>query len=97
MQHLGGSIRIDVQLEDRRALGAEAPLIVRTARIALDVDDLAVDGVDERAAADRAVGTDARRDLRPLDPELLRPRNNRAEIDPGTDEPAKRRSASCRN
>ena len=49
-----GPVGIDVQLVDGRALGAEGALVVRAARIALDVDDLAVDGVDERGAADRA-------------------------------------------
>ena len=96
MQYLRRTIRIDVQLEDRRALGAEGSLVVRAARIALDVDDLAVDGVDEGAAADRAIRTNARRDLGVLDPELLCPRHYRAEIDPGTDQPAKRRRASRR-
>ena len=63
VQHLRRPVGIDVQLEDRRALRAERSLVVRAARIAFDVDDLAVDRVHERGAADGAVGTEARRDL----------------------------------
>ena len=97
MQNLGWTVGIDVELKDRRALGAERSLIVRTARIAFDVDDLAVDGVDERAAADRAIGTDARRDLGIFDSELLGPRHNRAEIDPGADKSRQCGTPGCAN
>ena len=95
VQHLRRPVGIDVELEDRRALGAERPFVVRAARIALDVDDLAVDGVDERGAADRAVGTDARRDLGVLDAQLLRLRDDRREVDARADQPAKRRAAAA--
>src|SRR5947208_2976536 len=97
MQDLDGPIGIDMQLEDRRAFWAQGAFIVRAARIALDIDDFVVDSVDQRGATDRAVGTDARRDFCPLDAKLLCPCHYRAEIDAGTDQPAKRRSASCRN
>ena len=90
VQNLGRTVRVDVELKDRRALGAERPFVVRAARVALDVDDLAVDGVDERAAADRAVGTDARRDLGIFDPELLSSGDNRSEIDAGADKSRQR-------
>src|SRR5205807_81413 len=46
------------ELARGRALGAQRPLVDRRARIALDVDELAVARVDELAAADRAVRAD---------------------------------------
>src|SRR6266446_8435208 len=49
---------------------AERALVVRAARIALDVGDLAVDGVHERGAANGAVRADARVRLGVLDPQL---------------------------
>ena len=97
MQDLGWTVRIDVKLKDSRTLWAEGSLIVRATRIAFDVDDLAVDGVDESAAADGAVRTNARRDLRPLDPELLSSGNNRFEIDPGTDKSRQCGTPGCAN
>src|SRR5258707_11053326 len=42
-------------------------LVVRAARIAFDVDDLAVDRVDQRRASDRAKRANARRRLGVLD------------------------------
>src|SRR5439155_23088948 len=54
MQDLGGAVRVQVELVDRGAFGAEGPLVVGAARVAFDVDDLAVDGVDEGGAPDRA-------------------------------------------
>ena len=71
-----------MELEDRRALGAERALVVRTARVAFDVDDLAVDGVDQRGAADRAVGTDARRGLGSFNAEFLGASDSRARFTP---------------
>ena len=70
VQHLGQPVGIDVELERRRALRAERALVVRAAGFALDVDDLAVDGVDERRAPHRAVRAQARHRLGVLDPEL---------------------------
>ena len=77
MENLRRTIGIDVELEDRRALGAEGALVVRTARIALDVDDLPIDRMNQGAAAHRAIGADAGSDFGVLDPEFLRPRHRR--------------------
>src|SRR5256886_6524580 len=89
VQDLGGAVRVQVKLVDRRALGAEGALVVRAARVAFDVDDLAVDGVDQGCASDGAERTNARRRLGVLDPQLLRPRRGRrqrhAEPDEATD------------
>jgi len=52
VQHLGWAIGVDVELENRRALRTETSLVVRAAGIAFNVDDLAVDCVDERRATD---------------------------------------------
>jgi hypothetical protein len=59
VQDLGGAVGILVELVGGRALGAEAPLVVGAARIALDVHDLVADRADDRGAADGAVGADA--------------------------------------
>src|SRR6185437_10208582 len=67
MQHAGGAIDILVQLIGRRALGAERPLVVRAARITLDIDDLALFHVDQGTASDRAEGADAWHRLAALD------------------------------
>src|SRR5262249_35610802 len=56
------------QLARRRALRAQRALVDRGARIALDVDELAVARIDELAAADRPVGADRLGDLQPCDP-----------------------------
>ena len=72
MENLRRTIGIDVELEDRRALGAEGALVVGTARVALDVDDLPIDRMNEGAAAHGAIGADARGDFGVLDPEFLR-------------------------
>ena len=81
MENLGRAVGIDVQLKDRRALGTEGSFVVWATRVALDIDDLAVDGVDQRAASDGAIGADAGSDLGAFDPQLLCPRNSRSEID----------------
>src|SRR2546427_6426704 len=44
---------VHVELVDRSALGAEGALVVRAARIAFDVHDLAVDRVDQGQRQDR--------------------------------------------
>ena len=74
-----------MQLKDRRALRAESPLIVRTARIALDVDDLIINCVNESAAPHRAIGADAGGHLGIFDSELLCLGNNGTEVYAGTD------------
>src|SRR5215218_9751909 len=56
------------ELAGGAALRAQRPLVDRRARVALDVDQLAVAGVDDLAAADRAVGADGLRGLQPGDP-----------------------------
>src|SRR6266498_1429083 len=92
VQHLGGPVRVHVQLVDRRALGAEGALVVRAARVAFDVDDLAVDGVDQGGAPDRAERADARGGLGVLDPQLLRPRRGWRQRHAEPDQPADCRS-----
>src|SRR2546422_8890140 len=67
VQDLGGPVRIHMELVNRRALGAEGALVVRAARVAFDVDDLAVDRVDQGRASDRAERANARRRLGVLD------------------------------
>jgi hypothetical protein len=86
MEHFRGSVGILVQLVDRGALGTEAALAVRAAQVALDVHDLAVNGVDDCGAADRAVGTDAGRGLGVLDTELLGPGGDRRKAGAQPDE-----------
>src|SRR5690606_17172027 len=52
---------VDRVLECARALGAKGALVDRALRVAFDVDDLPVPGVDQRAAPNGAVGADAPR------------------------------------
>src|SRR5262249_55528736 len=87
VQDLRGTVGIHVQLEDGGSLGAERALVVRASRVAFDVHDLVIHGVDEGAAPYRAVGTDAGRHFRVLDPKLLGLRDQRTEIDAGADQP----------
>jgi hypothetical protein len=54
---------------------------MRAARVPFDVDDLAVDGVDERGAPDRAEGTDAWCHGGVLDAQLLRAGDDRRQVD----------------
>jgi hypothetical protein len=77
MENLRRTIGINVELEDRRALGAKGALVVGTARVALDVDDLPIDRMNESAAAHRTIGADAGGDLGVLDTEFLRARDRR--------------------
>src|SRR3954452_18149859 len=56
------------QLPRRRAARAQRPLADRRARVALDVDQLAVARVHELAAPEGAVGADRLGDLQPGDP-----------------------------
>ena len=88
MEHLRGAVGILVELVDRGALGTQAALAVRAALVALDVHDLAVDGMDQGGAADGAIGADARSSLCRLYSELLcssrRRRQAGAESDEGT-------------
>jgi len=81
VQHLGGAIGIDMQLKGRCALGAQAPFVVRAARIAFDVHNLAVDRVDQRRAANGAERTHARRHFGAGDPQLLCLRHDGREAD----------------
>src|SRR3954462_15516804 len=55
------------ELARRRALRAQRALVDRRARVALDVDELAVARVDDLPAADRAVGAHRLGDLQPRD------------------------------
>src|SRR5581483_10562340 len=55
VQYFGQAVRVHVELIGGRALGAEVAHIDGAGGVALDVDDLAVNGVDERPAAHRAV------------------------------------------
>ena len=80
VQDLGRTIGIDVELEDRRALGAKRAFVVRTARVALDVDDLPVDRVHQGGAAHGAVGAEAGGDLCVLDSQFLRSRYRWTEV-----------------
>src|SRR4029453_4798673 len=70
----GRSIGVHVELIDGRPLGAQGALVMGAAWIAFDVDDLSLDGMNERPAPHRAVRADARGDLGLLDPQLLRSR-----------------------
>src|SRR5262245_6737110 len=63
MQDLGRAVGVNVELEDRGSLGTERALVVRATRIAFDVNDLAVDGMDERPTPHRAIGKDDGRQL----------------------------------
>ena len=55
----GQPVRVSDELERVGALGAQPAVADRAAPVALDVDDLFVLGVDELAAADRAVRANA--------------------------------------
>ena len=90
VHHLRRTIGINVQLKDRRALGAESSLIVRAARIAFDIDDLAVDRMNQSAAADGAVRANAWSDLGAFDAQFLGARHGRAQGDAGTNQAAQR-------
>src|SRR5262245_19438928 len=83
-----------MQLKYRRALRTEGSLVVRTARIAFDVDDLTIDGVNQSCTAYRTVRTDARCRRCVFDAQLLRPRHCRCETDARADQSAQSRSAS---
>jgi hypothetical protein len=52
MQNLNRAVGIDVQLEYRRALGAERAFAVWASWVALDIDDLIVNGMNKGRAAD---------------------------------------------
>src|SRR5262245_35693606 len=80
MQYLGRPVGIHMKLEDGGPLGTKGALVVRAARIAFDVDDFPVDGVDERAASDGAIRADAGSRLRSLDAELLGTRDSWTEV-----------------
>jgi len=85
VQHLDRSIRIYVQLKNRRAFGAKRALVVRAARIAFDVDDLPVDSVNQRGATDGAIRANARGSFGVSDAQLLGLCNYRPEIDTRAD------------
>ena len=95
MQHLRRPVGIDVELEGGGALGAQRPLVVRTSGIAFDVDDLPVDSVDERGAADGAEGADAGRHLRIFDSQRLRLNDDGGEVHARADQSAERRAAAA--
>src|SRR5829696_4970177 len=57
--HLRPAVRRDVQTETRRAFRAQRTRVYGAVRVALDVYDPSVAVVDERGAADGAVGADA--------------------------------------
>lgn len=80
MENLRRSIGIDVQLEDGRSLRTECAFIVRAARVAFDVDDLAFDRVDECCATYGAIRANARCNFRVFDPEFLRSGYSRPKI-----------------
>src|SRR5207247_10088240 len=88
VQNLSRAIGIDVELKDRRALGTQSPLVVRATRVAFDIDDLPVDGVDQGATPHRAIGTDAGRHLGVFDSELLGLGYDGSEVDAGSDKPS---------
>ena len=62
IEHGLHAVRIDGQQQRVGSLGAERALVDRAPRVALDIDELAGLGVDELAATDRAVRTEALRD-----------------------------------
>ena len=68
---------------------------MRTARIAFDVDDLAVDGVNQGGASDRTIRTDARRDLGVLDSKLLGLRHDGPEIHTGAGQAGQRHASAA--
>src|SRR5829696_1092837 len=65
---LGEATGLLDQLARGRALRAQRALVDRRARVALDVDELAVAGVHDLTAADGAVGADRLGRLQPGDP-----------------------------
>ena len=73
IEHGADALGREQHAERAGALGAERALVDRAARIALDVDGLAVLRVDQLAAADRAIGADAGADA----VGLLEPRSQR--------------------
>src|SRR5581483_5885120 len=84
-------------LVDGGALGAQRALVEWAPWVALEVHDLAVDGVDEGRAADGAVGTDAGDGLGVLDPELGGLRQCRRQVGAQPGQPAKGRAGRrCR-
>src|SRR5262245_5843654 len=97
VQDLGWTVRVDVELKDRRAFGTESPLVVWAAGIPLDVDDVAIDRMDKGAAPHRTIGADARRHLGILDSELLGSRDSGSEIDAGADQASEGRASGCAN
>ena len=70
---------------------------MRAARIAFDVDDLAIDGVNEGATPHRAIGADAGRHLGIFDSELLGSSDSGSEIDAGADQASEGRATGCAN
>ena len=52
MENLGRAVGVYVELEDRRALRTKSSFVVWATRVTLDVDDLAVDSVNQCAASD---------------------------------------------
>src|SRR5215510_4328961 len=97
MQNLGGTVGIDVQLKDRGSLGTEGALVVRASGIALNVDDVPIDGVNEGATPHRTIGADAGRHLGIFDSELLGSRDGRSKIDAGADQASEGRASGCAN
>ena len=85
VERLGRPQRVVGELDGRRALGAEPAQRVRRVRVALDVDDLAVLGVDQLTAADRAVRTDAGEGLRLLDLQRRGRRLDGRQVEAGAD------------
>jgi len=66
VQDVGNAVRVKCQLEGVGPLETESDLVVRAARIALDVDDLACLGVDERTSRRVADGASLIQRIREL-------------------------------
>ena len=90
MQNLRRPVGIDVELKDSRALRTKRSFVVRTPRVAFDIDDLSVHRMHEGCASDRTVRTKTRRRLRAFDSQLLRSRHSGPEIYTRTDQAAQR-------
>src|SRR6266851_5427864 len=95
MQHLGGAVRVHMQLVDGSPLRTERAFIVWTARIAFDIDDCAIDRMHERGASHGAVGADTRGHFGVLNAQVLGARGGWCQVDAKANERADRRAGAC--
>ena len=59
IEHLGQPVRARQPAKRCRTFGAQGALVDRAARVAFNVDDVSILGINQLGAADRAIGADA--------------------------------------